>query len=74
MRNKLLDSSFFLTVIYTLGHFVIAMICNALITGADLNLAALDALIEPLINGIWFYILHKIYKNYNESRETIENQ
>lgn len=68
MKSKLLDSSFFLTAIYTLGHFLIAMICNALITGADLNLAALDALIEPLINGVWFYFLHNAYKNYNKSR------
>ena len=71
MKSKLLDSSFFLTAIYTLGHFLIAMICNALITGADLNLAALDALIEPLINGVWFYFLHNAYKNYNKSREKV---
>ena len=73
MKNKLLDSTFFLTALYTIGHFFIAMICNALITGADLDLAALDALIEPLINGVWFYILHKGYKNYKQSREAITN-
>jgi uncharacterized membrane protein len=47
--------------IYTVGHIVIAMICNRLITGADLDLAAIDAIIEPLVNGLWFYTLDKIY-------------
>ena len=54
-------SSFARPVIYTIGHIVIAMTCNRLITGADLELAALDALIEPIINGGWFYLLDKLY-------------
>ena len=48
--------------IYTVGHIVIAMICNNLITGASFELAAVDAIVEPMINGVWFYILHKSYK------------
>lgn len=62
-------SSVTLAVIYTLGHIIIAMTCNYLITGARLDLAAVDALIEPIINGFWFYALHKIWKGFqNESR------
>ena len=38
------------------------MTCNTIITGAELQGAALDALIEPIINGVWFYILHDLYK------------
>ena len=68
INKQMMNSSLFLTVIYTSGHIVIAMTCNTLITGANLNLAALDALIEPCINGVWFYILHKLYKNYYLSR------
>ena len=68
INKKMMNSSLFLTIVYTLGHVVIAMTCNTLITGANLNLAALDALIEPCINGVWFYILHKLYKNYYLSR------
>ena len=71
VKKELLNSSLFLSVIYTIGHIVIAMTCNTLITGANLNLAALDALIEPCINGIWFYILHKLYKNYYLSKKLI---
>ena len=62
INKKMMNSSLFLTIVYTLGHIVIAMTCNTLITGANLNLAALDALIEPCINGVWFYILHSIWK------------
>lgn len=58
-------SSVTLAVIYTVGHIVIAMTCNRLITGAALDLAAIDAIIEPCINGVWFYILHNAWRRYN---------
>ena len=54
-------SSLSRAIIYTVGHILIAMICNRLITGAALDLAAIDAIIEPLVNGLWFYTLDKIY-------------
>ena len=71
MKNKLFDASFILAVVYTIGHIIIAILCNTMITGAEFNLAALDALIEPCINGIWFYVLHKFYRFYFESKEKI---
>ena len=58
-------SSVTLAVIYTVGHIVIAMTCNRLITEAALDLAAIDAIIEPCINGVWFYILHNAWRRYN---------
>ena len=57
-----------ITVIYTIGHIVIAMTCNNLITGAPLKLAALDALIEPMINGVWYYILDKAWASKISSK------
>ncbi len=59
-----MSDSLLLTIIYTSGHFIIAILCVTLITGASLELATLDALIEPMINAVWFYILHRIYSNY----------
>ena len=59
-----MSDSLLLTIIYTSGHFIIAVLCVTLITGASLELATLDALIEPMINAVWFYILHRIYSNY----------
>ena len=63
IKTKMSDS-LLLTIIYTIGHFIIAVLCVVLITGASLELATLDALIEPLINSVWFYVLHKTYSNY----------
>ena len=48
-------------VVYTIGHIVIAMTCNRLITGADWALAGADAIIEPMINGVWYYFLDKLW-------------
>ena len=48
-------------IIYTLGHIVIAMTCNRLITGTSFDLAILDAIIEPMINGVWFFMLDRLW-------------
>ena len=64
LKRLIGGSSFGLATIYTIGHIIIAMICNNLITGARFDLAAADAIIEPLINGVWFYLLHKLYRKY----------
>ena len=55
-------SSVSLAVVYTLGHIVIAMTVVSTMTGASLWEAGAVALVEPAINGVWFYILHTIYK------------
>ena len=61
VKNIVGYSSATLALIYTLGHILIAVTCNYLITGASLNLAAIDAIVEPCINGVWFYFLHNTY-------------
>tara|TARA_X000001382_G_scaffold25457_2_gene16083 strand:- start:8439 stop:8672 length:234 start_codon:yes stop_codon:yes gene_type:complete len=64
LKRLIGESSIALAIIYTLGHIVIATICNWLITGAAMELAAIDAIVEPIINGIWFYALHKLAKRF----------
>ena len=65
-------SSLARATIYTICHVIIAMTCNRLITGAELELAAVDAVIEPIINGGWFYLLDKIYTgSMNDKRNNI---
>ena len=66
LKKLIGHSSVARAVIYTIGHIIIAMTCNRLITGAALELAALDALIEPIINGFWFYMLDKAYTRYRQ--------
>lgn len=67
LKKLMKGNSIILAVIYTVGHIIIAMTCNRIITGAALDLAAIDAIIEPCINGIWFYILHNTWKRYNRT-------
>tara|TARA_Y100000992_G_C21165155_1_gene443100 strand:+ start:259 stop:495 length:237 start_codon:yes stop_codon:yes gene_type:complete len=62
LRKLITGSSITLAVVYTLGHIVIAMAVVSLMTGASLWEAGAVALIEPSINGIWFYILHSLWK------------
>ncbi len=57
-------SSVTLAIVYTLGHMLIAIACVMIITGASLELATIDAIVEPLINGVWFYILHETWKKF----------
>jgi uncharacterized membrane protein len=61
VTSKMAQSSLGLAIIYTLGHIVIAAAVVTIITRANWWEAGAVALIEPAINGVWFYILHKIY-------------
>jgi len=62
LKKLLSGSSVVLAIIYTLGHIVIAMSVVTLMTGASLWEAGAVALIEPSINGVWFYVLHSAWK------------
>ena len=64
VKKLIAGSSVTLAIIYTLGHIVIAMTVVSLMTGASLWEAGAVALIEPSINGVWFYILHSAWKRY----------
>lgn len=61
-KKLLTSSSFSLALIYTFGHVIIAMTVVSVMTGASLWEAGAVALVEPSINGVWFYVLHKTYK------------
>jgi len=69
IKNLINGSSVTLALIYTLGHILIAMTVVSLMTGASLWEAGAVALVEPAINGIWFYILHSIYKKIQEKND-----
>ncbi len=63
-KRVLGGSSLVLAIVYTIGHIFIAILCVKIITGAPLELAAIDALVEPIINGFWFYLLHSTWKRF----------
>ena len=54
-------SSLFLSITYTLGHILIAMTVIKIMTGSSFWEAGTVALVEPAINGVWFYILHRLW-------------
>ena len=65
-RRILTGSSLSLALIYTLGHIIIAMSVVTVLTGASLWESGAVALIEPSINGVWFYALHKLWTKWHE--------
>ena len=64
LKKLITGSSVALAVIYTLGHICIAMTVVTVMTGASIWEAGAVALIEPSINGVWFYVLHSVWKKY----------
>jgi uncharacterized membrane protein len=59
------ENSLALALVYTFGHVIIAMSVVYWMTGASLFQAGLVALLEPAINGVWFYVLHKLWRKLN---------
>jgi uncharacterized membrane protein len=59
-------TEFTLALIYTIGHIIISMSVVSAMTGASLWEAGIVALVEPAINGVWFYILHRLWTKYND--------
>ncbi len=64
LKKLIAGSSVTLAIIYTLGHICIAMTVVTFMTGASLWEAGAVALVEPSINGVWFYVLHSLWKKY----------
>ncbi len=49
------------TVIYTIGHFVIAIVVLMLIADVPFMVALTDAIVEPLANAVWYFLLDKFW-------------
>jgi len=58
------EESVILAFIFFIGHVIIAMIVVSIITGASIWEAGAVALVEPAINSVWFYVLHKLWKKH----------
>ena len=69
MISTLIKTSLGRALIYTCGHIVIAMSVVSILTGASLFEAGLVALIEPTINGAWYYLLDKLWTRKNIQEE-----
>ena len=47
------------TIIYTIGHFLIAITVLMLVADVSFMIALTDAIFEPIANSIWYFILDK---------------
>ena len=47
------------TIVYTLGHFIIAITVLMLVADVSFSVALTDAIVEPVANSIWYFILDK---------------
>ena len=59
-----MDESLLLAIIFFIGHIIIAMAVVSIITGASIWEAGIVAIVEPAVNSVWFYVLHKLWKKY----------
>jgi uncharacterized membrane protein len=49
------------TIVYTFGHFVIAASTVMYFTGADFWTAMTNAIVEPILNAIWYFVLDALW-------------
>ena len=56
-----IQGSLLRTLIYTLGHFIIAITCLMLIADVSLWIAMTDAIVEPIANAVWFFVLDRLW-------------
>ena len=47
------------TFVYTIGHFIIAISVLMLVADVSFAVALTDAIVEPIANSIWYFILDK---------------
>tara|TARA_A100001015_G_scaffold295068_1_gene373602 strand:+ start:476 stop:721 length:246 start_codon:yes stop_codon:yes gene_type:complete len=56
------------TLVYTIGHFAIAITVLMLIADVPFSVALTDAIVEPLANSIWYFLLDKFWASKMSSR------
>ncbi len=49
------------TIIYTIGHFAIAIIVLMTVADVSFTVALTDAIVEPLANAVWYFLLDKFW-------------
>ena len=60
-----MDESLLLAIIFFIGHIIIAMAVVSIVTGASIWEAGAVALVEPAVNSVWFYVLHKLWRKFS---------
>ena len=56
------------TIVYTIGHFAIAIIVLISIADVSFAIALTDAIVEPLANSIWYFMLDKFWASKSSKK------
>ena len=55
------------TIVYTIGHFAIAITVLMLVANVSFKIALTDAIVEPIANSILYFILDKWWASKTKS-------
>ena len=58
------------TVVYTIGHFELAIIVLKSVADVTFNEAMTDAIVEPLANAVWYFMLDKFWASKVTKRKS----
>ena len=56
------------TFVYTIGHFLIAITVLMLVADVSFAVALTDAIVEPIANSVWYFILDKWWASKSNSK------
>ncbi len=56
------------TIVYTVGHFAIAITVLMIVADVSFMIALTDAIVEPIANSIWYFILDKWWASRSKSK------
>ena len=56
------------TIVYTVGHFAIAITVLMLVADVSFMIDLTDAIVEPIANSIWYFILDKWWASRSKSK------
>ena len=58
------------TIIYTIGHFAIAITVLMFVADVSFMIALTDAIVEPLANSVWYFMLDKFWASKTSKRNS----
>ncbi len=58
------------TIVYTIGHFAIAITVLMLISNVSFMIALTDAIVEPLANAVWYFMLDKFWASRIDKKKS----
>ena len=56
------------TIVYTVGHFAIAITVLMLVADVSFMIALTDAIVEPIANSVWYFILDKWWASKSKTK------